>query len=490
MHVKSTSTIVCTFLLLLAGCHSNTVSSSFSNSALTKPSKISLDENGVTVIDGQKIFPITLTIIPKPDDVTPDGKNAYQEFHDAGCTFMRTGGMSGQRRTNVRPTTSTGKQAEIEETPGPTWNAAGIAAEWQYQNAAAAHGMRCCPWLGWSLANFDAGNEKMDQELKTVLNTFKDSPGMGFWKGADEPEWGNEHNPKQSTPSMCEHVANIIHETDPNHPIWLVQAPRGTMASMKRYSNCFDVGGIDIYPISYPPGVHVPFHPNKEISMVGDWTQFIKEAANGKPYWMTLQIAFSGVTPTAKAPDKPIRFPSFAEERYMSYQAIINGARGLVYFGGGNATTLNDRDRALGWNWTFWNSVLRPLLKELGTDSVIEPALVAPDSKLPVKCILEKVPVKKLPPGDSDPAIMMVPPTPGQTAPGVEFVVRETNDAVYILAAKREGDTIQVRFTGLPTSITAKGSVMFEEPRKIPVKDGAFTDWFAPFDVHVYKFAK
>jgi len=491
MHLKSLSTIVCSSLLFFASCHSsNTAPPAPSRSALTKPSKISVDENGVTVIDGRKLFPITLTVIPRPDDVTPGGKNAYQEFHDAGCTFMRTGGNPSGRRTRSRgPSTATGKQAEIEDTPGPTWNAEGIANERQYQDAAAAHGMRCCPWLGWSLANFDPGNEKLEKDLKAVIDAFKDSPGLGFWKGADEPEWGNEHNPKQSPPEQCEHVANLIHRFDPNHPIWLVQAPRGTMASMKRYSNCFDVGGIDIYPISYPPGVHVPAHPNKEISMVGDWTQFIKEAANGRPYWMTLQIAFSGVTPTPKQPDKPIRFPTFAQERYMSYQAIVNGARGLVYFGGGNQTTLNDRDSALGWNWTFWDSALKPLLKELGTNSPLEPALVVPDSKLSVQCLLERVPVKKLPAGDPDPAITE-PAKPGQTAPGVEFIVRESGDYIYILACKREGDTIQVRFTGLPSTITNKGEVMFEEPRQIPIKDGAFTDWFAPFDVHVYKFRK
>ena len=42
-------------------------------------------------------------------------------------------------------------------------------------------------------------------------------------------------------------------------------------------------------------------------------------------------------------------------------------------------------------------------------------------------------------------------------------------------------------FTGLPKSIR-QGEVMFEAPRKVTVKDGTMKDWFAPYDVHVYKF--
>ena len=88
-------------------------------------------------------------------------------------------------------------------------------------------------------------------------------------------------------------------------------------------------------------------------------------------------------------------------------------------------------------------------------------ALVAPNSKLPVQ-------VK----GD-----------------GVEFCVRETDQEIFVLACKREGATIQAGFSGLPTDATS-GEVLFESPRTVQIKDGKFTDWFAPFDVHVYRFRR
>ena len=31
------------------------------------------------------------------------------------------------------------------------------------------------------------------------------------------------------------------------------------------------------------------------------------------------------------------------------------------------------------------------------------------------------------------------------------------------------------------------GDVLFEEPRKVEIKNGKFTDWFGPFEVHVYR---
>ena len=55
--------------------------------------------------------------------------------------------------------------------------------------------------------------------------------------------------------------------------------------------------------------------------------------------------------------------------------------------------------------------------------------------------------------------------------------------------AKREGKTAQVKFTGLP-AVASPAIAMFEEPRKVEVKDGVLQDWFGPDEVHVYKIKK
>jgi len=62
-----------------------------------------------------------------------------------------------------------------------------------------------------------------------------------------------------------------------------------------------------------------------------------------------------------------------------------------------------------------------------------------------------------------------------QTVPDtspMEFVVREVGNDIYVLACKKEGPTIHVRFGGLPVQCP-KGQVLFEEPREVEVKDAA-----------------
>jgi hypothetical protein len=46
---------------------------------------------------------------------------------------------------------------------------------------------------------------------------------------------------------------------------------------------------------------------------------------------------------------------------------------------------------------------------------------------------------------------------------------------------------VNVAFSGLPAS-AGDGEVLFESPRRVQAKDGEFTDWFGPFEVHIYRF--
>jgi hypothetical protein len=214
------------------------------------------------------------------------------------------------------------------------------------------------------------------------------------------------------------------------------------------------VTGVDIYPLAYPPGRHSDFG-NRGMSIVSDCTQWIRAAAKDKPVWMTLQIAWGGVA----SPGRVLRFPTFFQQRYMAYAAIINGARGINYQGGALPMTLNERDAKLGWNWTFWKHVMRPVVEELCDKSPLHPALLAPDSKLPIKI---------------------------DGATNVELCVREVGSDLFILAAQREGEIQKVKFTGLPGS-DQKVQVLFEQPRTIDISAGSFEDWFRPNDVHVYR---
>src|SRR4051812_31956005 len=194
--------------------------------AAEQPS-LTFNGDGVLLIGDRKVFPIGFTLPPPPDGKSADGKHAYQVLADAGATFIRTGPVG----------------------PGGAWNDEWLKTEQAYQDAAAAHGLRCLPWLK-ELASIGPKEAKKEARLRAVIDRFKNDPGMGLWKGADEPEWG-----KLPVPPL-ERAYQIVHELDPRHPVWIVQAPRGTVETLKPYDPTYDVVGCDIYPISYPPGTH------------------------------------------------------------------------------------------------------------------------------------------------------------------------------------------------------------------------------------------
>ena len=57
----------------------------------SRANNVSINADGVMVIDGQKVFPIGFTISPPPEGKTPAGKNSIAELADAGATFLRAG---------------------------------------------------------------------------------------------------------------------------------------------------------------------------------------------------------------------------------------------------------------------------------------------------------------------------------------------------------------------------------------------------------------
>lgn len=400
--------------------------------AVAAPSKVSLDENGVMIIDGKKTFVFSVSLPPKPGEKTPEGRDGLAELKDAGVNFMRIG-----------PTINNGEHKQ--------WDEEALRSIGPWLDAAAQQGLHCWVTLGPipTIKGKDSKNEKL---LRYVIGLYRDHPGLGAWKARDESAW------VKAPANALINAYHIFKEMDPNHPVIVIQAPEHKdVLPLEGYLPAGDIFGVDIFPIEYPPGKHGDF-PNKEISVVADATQWIAGIAKGKPIWMTLQIAWAGTAGEGKT----VRMPTFPQTRYMAYAAIINGARGINFQGGERVRALNERDAKLGWNWTHWYKVMVPLAAELGQNSPLQPALVAPNSQLPIKL---------------------------SGAKDIEFCVREVGNEIFILAAKREGTTVKVKFSGLP-AVDATGVLMFEEPRKVQVKEGAFEDWFGPNEVHVYRFRR
>ncbi|HXU76227.1 MAG TPA: hypothetical protein VN794_06635, partial [Methylomirabilota bacterium] len=378
------------FLTFPQGCRVLTVLALLLTTAATRAqtgSVVTVNADNVLILNGRKVFPIGFSPGPPTNGQTPAGKDAMQEFRDAGALLVR---MS--QSSNWSTQVIADQQA---------------ALDWAYQ-----HGMFC--WVNLrELSEFASGDTATETALRNVVDTFRNHPALGLWKNFDEAWWGG------ISAADLQRGYNVIKQEDTNHPIVQTHAPRGTVPDLQPYNVAADVLALDIYPVGYPPGAN-SLLANKEISMVGDWTDFLGQVAGGqKQIWMIEQIAWSGATP----PSKTLRFPTFEQERFMAYQAIIHGARGLMFFGGNVTATLTPQDAVLGWNWTFWDTVLKRVVQQLGDNSPLADALVTTNSALPISLTV---------------------------ATNVEFCVREVPPYLYILACKREGPATQVTFTGLP----------------------------------------
>jgi len=391
-------------------------------------SVVTVDTNNVLVLNGRKVFTIGLSPGPPNNSTTSWGTDALQELRDAGALLFRINQSS-------------------------SWNSQLISTQQTALDWAAQHGMYC--WVNLAeLSEFASTDTNTPASLRNVVDTFRNHPALGLWKNYDEAWWSGV------SASNLYNGYVVIKQEDTNHPVVQTHAPRGTIADLQPYNVAADVLALDIYPVNAAGSASNPPITNTQISQVGDWTQVLEQVADGqKEYWLIEQIAFSGTTPPAHT----LVFPTFTQSRYMAYQAIVNGARGLMFYGGNIAATLNATDAPYGWNWTFWTNVLRPVVQQLGDSSPLASALVAPASTLPVTFT-------------------------GTSPPDIEFCVREVPPYIYLLACKRETTTVTVTFSGLPPFVTS-GAVLYESPRTVTVQNGQFTDTFAPFDVHVYQFS-
>ena len=400
-----------------------------------------VDRSGNLVVAGKPVFPLGLSDPPPLDGTAPNGRPAWAEIADAGVNFVRHYDV---------------------------WTSAAVAEQLDFvrRTLDAAQSHRLQVWLALAGVDHDLTHEPL---LDEIVRAVKGHPGLGVWKGADEPAHGRV--PAAGLVAVLDRVRAL----DPDHPLAIVEAPRDpapakdspdrplTAAALRPYAAACDIHGVDIYPVSIPPGRHAGGPPvATDIGVVGDVTRIVAAATRRKAIWTTLQIAWSGVLPPHR-----LVFPTLQQARFMAYDAIIAGARGLFFFGGHLPGAMTAQDRVRGWNWTYWQKVQRSLVEELSGPGH-RPALLAPDAPFHVTA----------------------------DARDVAVGTRETADAIYVIAVRRSASaSVRVRFHGLPAA-TTEGTVLAHGPsnpaRKVSVKGGAFTDRspYGPHNARVYRFQR
>ncbi|MBT3380336.1 MAG: hypothetical protein HN742_32250 [Lentisphaerae bacterium] len=134
---------------------------------------------------------------------------------------------------------------------------------------------------------------------------FKEHPSILAWNPGDEPDG------RGRPPEYMASVVGKIKDQDTSRPTYMTLCVPSTY---ERYWQAADIIAPDPYPI-----------PRKSIAYVADCVERLQEVMQrGKPIWAIPQ-AFGGYSSWK-------RVPTPEEERNMTYQCLVHGARGLIYY--------------------------------------------------------------------------------------------------------------------------------------------------------------
>ncbi len=202
-------------------------------------------------------------------------------------------------------------------------------------------------WLPLDLA------QGATDDLRAKVASVADHPALAVWEGPDEIVWNftaasslyrqrgihkkagawkrrdpeavayAEDQAKRIMPNMRAAV-DAIRQADTLHrPVWINEARDSDGDYVRQYLGFVDITGCDLYPVK---------ETKRDPAAIGEAVRDWRVTGEGRPVWMVLQ-AFSWDELGEYYGAKKTVYPSFAESRFMAYDAIANGAVGLCYWG-------------------------------------------------------------------------------------------------------------------------------------------------------------
>ena len=159
-------------------------------------------------------------------------------------------------------------------------------------------------------------------EFKAKYARIAEHPAVIGYFSVDEPTWRGD-----AIEPYAAGYRFLRDEFDAWRPVYINEAPRGSVESLRPVADACDIYGVDIYPIP-SPNPHSELD-DKTVTSVGKYTDICRDVTRGrKPIWMCLQgFAWGTLTGTKEI------YPTYDESRFMAFDAIAHGATGLVYWG-------------------------------------------------------------------------------------------------------------------------------------------------------------
>jgi len=441
-----------------------------------------VEDDGMLNVDGKRLFVLGLYENPKDDaklaEVAEAGFNLVHATADAeAIDRLWNLGLYGWVNTGYAIDFSTDAESGKKKLGAMTSTLAshpGFLA-WEVPDEAL--------WNTWySATQWRRGEEIRQQRelinalpdaaLKDKLNAMRakaetayatGQPEVGeqiaddIWRelGKEQPQPGLNLS---NAPERAQKLGNgmvegykFLRDTDPNHPVWMNHAPRNSIEQLAFFNRGADVVGCDIYPVPLGKTGHSDLS-DRTLACVGAYTRRMQAAAPDKPVWMALQgFGWADLNETAGAKDREeMRKPTLEETRFMAYDAIVNGARGILYWG----------TAYMGDAPVFWKE-LRSVVAELNE---LQPVLSAPDAQLTIGIDLAE--------------------TWGSLDRGVRALPKQVDSKVCFLVVNEWLDPLRYTLTGLE-SLNGKTYRDTASGLEATVEQGTLTLPIRAYGVHV-----
>jgi hypothetical protein len=261
--------------------------------------------------------------------------------------------------------------------------------------------------------------------IEAHVKDFRDHPALLAW-------YLNDELSLDYVDRLKDHQ-NWVSSLDANHPTWVVLYQVGDLAG---YADTFDVIGTDPYPI-----------PDGPVAIAGKWTDMSVGAFSGRrPVWMVPQV-FNWAT-YRPADAAGLRPPTLDEMRSMSWQCIVAGAKGLIFYSWFDI----QRDTVVPFDKQW------PLCKQVAAEI-----------------------------GDMAPVILSVEPVPevqftGDTA--IRWTTRKLGDTLYLIAVNSGPTPASATFT---LDRTPRSATLRSAPTPAPTNGASLPINLAPLAVAIYE---
>ena len=385
--------------------------------AEAQTNKIRCDKDGMLVINHKRMFIIGSYYLPKAE-------NPYQELAANGYNYIKVNGS----------------RSELDS----------------------AQHHRLYTWI--STGSVKNGNQKDAGRISELVANTKDHPSLLCWEIEDEPAFTWNSADPRVTPEQMLETYHLIKQNDPEHLITTNHGPVNLVSTLQKYNSSTDIVSCDIYPV-IPHGIRPDYalYPdgfqgdllNTYISQVGEYADKMKEVVNGsKPVFMILQgFAWEMLKPESKRDKQMILYPTYAESRFMAFDAIVHGATGIVYWGTSFAPQPSG----------FMNDLNR-VTKEL---AALQNVLASKNANQPIEKEYHELRYS--------------------VDRGVEFLAKKVQDKTYLITVNSDKNPVMITFHNLNKYKSVR---VLNEDRSISLEGGTLTDQYKPFDVHIYELGK